>query len=436
MKMSSTSRSSWIDRLDASRGEWSRLYLRGGSHFRPSPPTSTRARSILHTLREHGADVRLLAAAHVLLQPDTARFVLKEVPQLLRVLAHHQQTIVVRTRARLRGRLAVSETFRARAAIGGDPSLFVCRSPVRSIDVPENHLLWHCLAVLERLCNAVLARLGSSQQIGEELTALRDACRSSLDSPVWGPKTRWHRPTALASARARRSRYRQYRQLANLYSVIADCCLTSKTNAIRALIARAWFEPISDDKLYELAVLVEVLESVTWTVGKSWSVRARTIASRSGPNVVFSDRARTRRVTVYYDQSPSSIFGLLSEYQLVGHQYPEFGIRAARPDIAVVISTQASSRLLLIECKNTADAKYARASIYKCLAYLHDFRRHWVSDLTSGTRILLCLSDEKLLRAIDKESGGALTISGGTAIRGVVEAIVSSSISAAPATNA
>ena len=69
---------------------------------------------------------------------DEAAALLADAPVLVRSLTTSVASVPIRTRGEVRGPVLWSETMSARAATAGDTDLFVCKSPQRDYDTPEN----------------------------------------------------------------------------------------------------------------------------------------------------------------------------------------------------------------------------------------------------------------------------------------------------------
>lgn len=112
--------------------------------------------------------------ARLLLESDEARRLLEVAPQLVRML-RNQQGMVVRLEPSIRGPVLWPETISHRAASGFQDDLFVCATPVRDYDVPENRALLAALHDLRRAGQVLDALPGDPPSMHQ--ASLRAAAR-------------------------------------------------------------------------------------------------------------------------------------------------------------------------------------------------------------------------------------------------------------------
>lgn len=133
-----------------------------------------------------------------------------------------------------------------------------------------------------------------------------------------------------------------------------------------------WLEPVNDDDLFELYVLVLTLDLLSDELGFGEPVEYGLVTSRRGHVALFEDDHQKARV--YFDQTPAAVLGIPTEYRQVFAQHRGISGGERRPDILVVAEREGETRLVLIEMKKTVDGRYISDSVYKVFAYLYDFR--------------------------------------------------------------
>jgi hypothetical protein len=117
---------------------------------------------------------------------DEAADLLADAPVLVRSLTTSVASVSLRTRGEVRGPVLWSETVSARAATAGDTDLFVCKSPQRDYDTPENQVLVRALKSIVDAGNAV-ELVGAHEYDDNTLRLARDRAREArrfLDHPA------------------------------------------------------------------------------------------------------------------------------------------------------------------------------------------------------------------------------------------------------------
>jgi hypothetical protein len=177
------------------------------------------------------ANAQHLLAVSLAASPE-ADALLDGIPNVLRSLAVSTTSVPVRCDGELRGPVLWSATMAARSASPGAGNVFVCASPVKAYDTPENQVLV-----------AALARIVRAAKVAE--------------TPVEGP----HAPPAYDVRRARHNGERArealaHRALQTVRRVPIDGRMVHKArtgtkaavfrNAVD-LVARSWAEVGADD---------------------------------------------------------------------------------------------------------------------------------------------------------------------------------------------
>jgi hypothetical protein len=139
-----------------------------------------------------------------------------------------------------------------------------------------------------------------------------------------------------------------------------------------SLLAVNWLEPVSDDDLFELYVLVLTIDLLSNELGFGEPVEYGLVTSRRGHIALFE--REEFRLRVFFDQTPAAVLGISTEYGDVLAQHRGIAGGERRPDILIVAEHDGKTRLVLVEMKKTADGRYIGDSVYKVFGYLHDFR--------------------------------------------------------------
>jgi hypothetical protein len=96
----------------------------------------------------------------------------------------------------------------------------------------------------------------------------------------------------------------------------------------------------------------------------------------------------------------------ISEYTSLSGDYEGFSASERRPDVFVrLYSASGIEHRVLVEIKETADARYKRDSVYKALAYLRDFSQLWDSVPDQSPRAILVFPSDIRLKAGASDAG-------------------------------
>lgn len=346
-------------------------------------------RAFLDKLSEDRRDVEVLANVVDLLTAPYLSFVRRELPRLLDHLSNEVLSPEETSGPKLRGNPRWDKTYLGRLN-GTVPRLkFVTRSAHRSFELPENSLLrW----LLEELRNAIIGierRCGSAalhpdlREIGRAVDhALRHHWLRAVRVPP-----RIEHPMLAAALRHRNPGYRLAADLARLRAAFANRNPDRRWGSIVSLLAVNYLRPINDDDLFELYVLVMVLDVLTGELGLPEPDEIGLVVP--GRSHVASYRLNDGRLLVYFDQSPERVTGHTSEYVRVIRAHEGVTGSARRPDLILAVDRNGERELLIIEAKRSEDGPYLSDSIYKIFGYLFDIFRAEVPVASQPKAILI-----------------------------------------------
>lgn len=180
-----------------------------------------------------------------------------------------------------------------------------------------------------------------------------------------------------AASRHRRPEYRIAAKLAQRRIEIETPDDQARWYNILALLAVNWLEPVSDDDLFELYVLVLTLDLLAEEVGLGEPVEYGLVTRGRGYVALFQKEDLT--VRVFFDQTPSAILKLKPRYAGVVNAHRGLTGGQRRPDIMLVSNVGNDQRIVLIEMKKSSDGRYLSDSVYKVFGYLYDFG-HQIAD--------------------------------------------------------
>ncbi len=333
--------------------------------------------AFLNRLKYAETDVVLLSRAHFLLQPRVTTFFEEVLPNLLRGISHGSTGLVELSRLGTRGRILWPDTLRSRMSGRGAGGGFVVRRTDRSSDLPENQMLKLFLARTSATVAAVSQVVGTTALM-PQLEKVRHVADRALKEPYLREVQMQPKATSLMRQRAKRHRNAGYGRVAELQDNLEAVLRQGKWEAILSLLRVGWAAPVDDDDLFELYVLVLVLDLLEHELGFGEPYEHGLILRNRKEVARFNGTGSVSGIDVYFDQNPATIFRLKSEYKTVMAAYEGVSGSAHRPDLTLRFRLDdGRERRLLVEVKKTEDDKYKRDSVYKVLGYLQDFRALW-----------------------------------------------------------
>lgn len=370
------SREAWRDFICAPHRAGRHLSAigRGVAGAKSDPIDLAVLQAFLERLHDATDDVRLLGSAVDLIAGGYGAFAKGPLHRVLDALSNEMLAQEQVVGPGLRGNPRWDRTLLQRMAGTLSPVHFVTRTSHRSFDLPENKLLSWLVDDLRRTVSVIEQRVGTTG-LHATLQGLRDNCERTRQHHWFGDIAVPLRLTPEMIAAASRHRRPEYRAAAAL----ARRRFELETNdhhawwyTILSLLAVNWLEPVSDDDLFELYVLVLALDLLSDELGFGEPVEYGLVTSRRGHVALFQDEHQ--KVRVYFDQTPAAVLGIMTEYGQVFAQHRGLSGGERRPDILVVAEHDGKTRLVLIEMKKTSDGRYISDSIYKVFGYLYDFK--------------------------------------------------------------
>jgi hypothetical protein len=306
-------------------------------------------------------DVALLAVTPRLLSKASIAFFDHDLPRFARMLASEIRRPVRVVGPAVRGRPVWHRTHIGRLQGRLGPAELAVSVPVRFFDLPENRVVVTLLARAGKALDLVERRIGSGH-LHRRLAATR---RAILDA-------QWHvdvreipvadRITPTMHGAAMRNRdplFGRASELLQGLDRLLDEARSGRRAASQELLRRRWFAPLSDDDLFELYVLVLVMDVLGTELGLGDPVEYGLVAA-GHEHVAACTLTEGGRLEVHFNQSPATILGRLSRYR----------------------------RILLVEVKKTTDGAYTSDSVYKAFGYLWDFAELWSSQDRSCRLVL------------------------------------------------
>jgi len=347
-------------------------------------------------------DIDYLAIVHFLLSDEVKEFV-KALSRIFRKISHSTQREVFVNRGFIRGRVDWNLTLKKRYSQGYDPTIFVCKPPGRTYNLPENQLLKFILIEMKKLIEETTA-LSKFEEKNIRLEELKtkDGKGRWTDRISW---LKFHVNNALKHVylrgvdipnqvnarmirRAITARNKDYEKVADSHSLHHKIIQRMDRNTLIELIEKRILEPLKKDTLFELYVLFEVMNSL----GNPEEVNL----IKPGAKVIGKYRNGEETVHIYFQR----VRGLFekSRYKKIFDDY-ELDVSSRRPDITLYFEKE--DKFLIIEVKRTVDRNYIVDSVYKVLGYVADFIEHFGKE--QKPKSVLVVWNIKRLRETEQE---------------------------------
>lgn len=331
-----------------------------------------------------------LKNVHFLLSDQVGNFI-DILPNFLRNLAHSTRKETIVTHGDIRGRIDWSLTYKERYGNGfNDKSLFVCRPSSKMYNLPENQLLKFMIFKIIKLCESITALNDISDEIIEkrarkywlDIIYNRYQIAKKIYKSVYIDNIAYKtniKPRMLNKAVKHRNR--NYKVLAECYSLFNNIFNGDDQDIFRNLIENQILEPLNNDKLYEIYVLFELLSALD--------------DSKLYLGLIKPDKRYVARyeldessLFIYYQNTPEE-FKNCSKYKELFKFY-DLGVSSRRPDIIIEIKNgDYDTTFQLIEVKRSKDKGYITESVYKVLGYLNDFEECLKSNENNQTILVV-----------------------------------------------
>lgn len=346
------------------------------------------------------ADLNYLKTVHFLLSPQV-KSLIKELPKLVRNLSHSTHKEVVEYRGIVRGRIDWNLTLKERYSQGfNDPSLFICQPTIKMYDLPENQLLKFILWKIRSLTEAIELSIPEKLIEPEEWQSWMDKIIAQYFKIKNISKNVYFQQISTPSHIKPKMIYKAYRNRNNAYDNVAECYelyeklfITNDQEVLRELIEKQIFEPLNNDKLFEIYVLIKLLDVLDSSEGI-----LELGLFKPGQNYTARYASGDLEICVLYQKMPFKFMEYSKNKDIFEYYDPNVSLR--RPDIILKISKGNKKFYRLIEVKRTKDRNYIVDSVYKVLGYLNDFE--WCFKKTNNPQGVLVIWDGANMKNMDK----------------------------------
>ncbi len=325
-----------------------------------------------------------LKSVHFLLSSEIKRL-FRNMPHLLRNLAHSTSKEDIEYRGIIRGSINWNKTIKTRISQGyKDTSLFVCSPPLKHYDLDENRLLKFLLNEIVSLFEESLDFINSKES-NLDYSKLDDENGSWYDSVdyVYQQSVITLRNVYLngvenvdfissyALDKAFTQRNPLYHDVAKAYELYEKLFILDDLDSLEELIKNQVIVVSDNDKLYELYIFAKMIKALEYiSVEDSFKIE---LYYKGHNNPVVGELDNGNTVRIWYQNVPQTFSD--NSYYIEMTKNQEYGFRTAvrRPDIIVEIIKEDVSFFRVIEVKNASGGNYIRNSFYKVLGYYKDF---------------------------------------------------------------
>jgi len=318
-------------------------------------------------------ELNYLKTVHFLLS-DEVEELIDELPKLLRNLSHSTHKELVESRGIIRGRIDWNMTFKERYSQGfNDPSLFVCHPSTKMYDLPENQLLNFILWKIRILTENINLGVNEELLYAETWKDWQDKIVSRYLKVKKISKNVYFQQISMPLSIKPKTVQKAYRHRNQSYDIVAECYelyeklfITNDQDVLRELIETQTFEPLNNDKLFEIYVLIKLLDILDNSDGE-----LKIGLLQPGQNYTAEYVSDNVNICIFYQKMPS-IFKNCSINKDIFKFY-NLNVSLRRPDIVLKIESENKKYYQLIEVKRSKDRNFIVDSVYKVLGYIHDF---------------------------------------------------------------
>lgn len=321
-------------------------------------------------------DIRLLSDIRFLLSEDVKILLTDIAPKIVSRLSKASIMEKVTERAKIRGRIDWPRTYGARAAAGGDVSLYVYAKKSQIFDLPENRLFLYIIQQIHNMARSISVEDYSSLTWYSEysegdkwinrISLIAAQTAKFLRNPYIARIGRLHELSDKIIEQTKHVRAPYYRYLADiaeLYLFSQDTPIAFLDHALKGNI----LEPLNWDTLFEIAVLFKVIGIALdcgWVETRSGLIGG---SSKTVCTLVNNDCL----LNVYYQKIPE----LFIENSRYGEIMNTYGLseKLRRPDIVLSFEKNGKKAYYIIEVKRSMRRSYLVDGAYKLLGYLKDF---------------------------------------------------------------
>lgn len=331
--------------------------------------------SFLASLRGGEEDVTFLATVVELLSGGHSQFMRDDLPVLLDQLSSETARRDEVVGPAIQGAVRWMQTDVARRTGKLPPGRYFSMTARRSYDIPENRTVRRYLDALDSAATWV-ARKARPGRPPSGVQRLLDEVRQSQEHDAMRG-LQFAESTDEADLQITETSGRaEYESVANLLRSIDRIGGDDddrRRHAILMLLAVGWLEPLNDDDLFELYVLVLVLDVLGNESALGSPVEIGLV--RSGRSHVARFDVLDGELKVFFDTSLARIVGSSGRYKSTVSAHSGVTGNERRPDVVLAVIGRDGEvrRVLIVEAKRSDDGRYLSDSIYKVFGYLHDF---------------------------------------------------------------
>lgn len=296
-------------------------------------------------------------------------YVLRELPELIRVLPSRTDVLRREWEGGFQGRLDVRGTLAH--ALAGRPTRFVTRSRQRNFALPENALV---RATAERLLQVLVSLRQRGLMSESGWAAGLQECEGGLRHQLTATVLR-EVPAERIDPRheqaAHASRLPAHRSTLAWWRTLRRGLEATDPKIVAKVVAEGALQPLDAPTRFEVAVvmrLVQALESrLRSREPSAWTLR-RTMVHRQRADIAAFERADGTCVRIFYNQSelPSGPADLGARHYLGNSG-------RMRPDVTVVTERAGERSAAVLEVKLSDSRSYLLRGYHEAMLYRHEY---------------------------------------------------------------
>lgn len=331
--------------------------------------------SFLASLRGGTADVTFLATVVELLSGGHVEFMRDDLPVLLDQLSSETARRDEIVGPAIQGSVRWMPTNVARRTGKLAPGRYFSVTARRSYDIPENRTVRRYLDALDSATTWVARKARPGRPPSGVQRLLDEVRQSQAHDAMRGLQSadRTDEADLQIAETCGRAEYETVANLLRSIDRIGGYDDERRQHAVLMLLAVGWLEPLNDDDLFELYILVLVLDVLGEEAALGSPVEIGLV--RSGRSYVARFDLPNGRLKVFFDTSLARIAGCSGRYKRTVSAHSGITGNERRPDVvlAIVGNDGTVRRVLIVEAKRSDDGRYLSDSVYKVFGYLHDF---------------------------------------------------------------
>lgn len=292
-------------------------------------------------------------------------------PQLLRNLTHTTSRKEEITKSVITGHINWSQTVKIRTdTYVKDRSVFVCEKTEKEYDLPENQLLKFLLIKIRKMIQSLdfinlenNLNKTSTDNWQNSIEKIYQTIKKTLNNIHIQEVNIIRNVNNKMLRKTLQNHNNLYEYVYKLYELYEKIFIFEDSKEFKKLLQKQILEPLNNDKLYEIYILFNLLNSLDKdkiNLGLYFTNNDYTIHYDSNP-----------KINIYYQHLPKPF----KDNNYNKYKIYDLELKNRIPDIIIEYIDKKETKYRLVEIKRSDDKNYIRNSIYKMFAYLKDYEQ-------------------------------------------------------------